>query len=294
MKTIHTFLIVFFIGLLTILISCEEEGPYINFEPIDTSLLDTTFISSTSIIPDEKNVLIEDFTGARCPNCPNAAAKLVDITMANPGRIVGMAIHPDGIPFTRPHDLEKDFRTDDGTEIFKLLGEEGALPIGSIDRVKYSGETNQLVGISFWANYVDQRLLLASPVNISLVSTPHLTEANTFVIRAEVQFTTAIADDKYLTIALTESDLIAPQTLPQGSIPDVDSNYINNHILRDVLTNPGGNLLMSNPEMNRVFIKEFKITMDAKWNPDNCAIVGIIHNSGLSFDVDQVEEIHLK
>jgi len=46
--------------------------------------------------------------------------------------------------------------------------------------------------------------------------------------------------------------------------------------------------------MNRVFIKEFKITMDAKWNPDNCAIVGIIHNSGLSFDVDQVEEIHLK
>ncbi|MBL6963403.1 MAG: Omp28-related outer membrane protein [Bacteroidetes bacterium] len=290
MKSLLCISISFSIVILLFCTACEEEGPYINFDPVDTSLFDTTFISTTSVSPMVKKVLIEDFTGARCPNCPNAAAKLTEISIANPGRIVGMAIHPKGIPFTVPHDQDADYRTDDGTIVFSILN-EGPLPIGGIDRVLFAGESNILVRIDVWNSYVDQQLLIGSPVNIELTSTAHKIEANTYVIRAEVHYTIAVNDKNYLTIALTESDLISPQTLPSST---VDSNYIHNHVLRDIISNPVGNLLMDSPELNRVFIKEFTVKLDDHWDPDNCSVVGFVHYSASQFNVLQVEEIHLK
>jgi len=56
-----------FIGFLTILYSCDViEGDYMT---VGTNNPDDT----TSFV---KKVLIEDFTGHRCPNCPSAAAEL--------------------------------------------------------------------------------------------------------------------------------------------------------------------------------------------------------------------------
>ncbi|MFC2114492.1 Omp28-related outer membrane protein [Bacteroidota bacterium] len=286
------------IFLLSIIVAslfygCEEEGPYINLTPevVDTSLFDTTYISSTSVTPDLKKILIEDFTGARCPNCPNAAQKLHEIDSAYPGRIIGMAIHPTGLGFTYPHDTSKDYRTNDGTLIFQMLNGAGTLPIGAIDRKILPPETTILVSYDKWKSLVDQRVSDNSPINLKLESTPHKLEPNTFVVRVEAQYTEAVTGKNYITIALQEGNLVSPQSLPNGT---TDTFYTNNHVLRDVLTNPTGNFLMDNPEMNRVFIKEFKVKMDNKWNPDNCHFVAFIHNSGASFDVLQVEEIELK
>jgi hypothetical protein len=291
MKVLYTSLLSVF-ALIFLFSACEEEGPYINFEPevIDTSLLDTTYICASSVVPDPKNVLIEEFTGARCPNCPNAAAKLHDIQLANPGRVYGIAMHLNGIPFCIPHDIEKDYRTVDGTQIHSLLGGGASLPIGTVDRVHYSGETNLLVEYDVWNNYVDQRLALSSPVNIELNATPHKMDSNALVINVKLQFTTNVSDKQYLTVALLESNLVSPQTLPNSSI---DSFFVNNHILRDVITNPAGDLLMDSPEKDRVFVKEFKLNMDDNYVVENCSVIVFVHQSGSDFDVHQVEEIHL-
>ena len=54
--------------------ACEEKGPLINFEdgPVAS---DTTYVAAPET-PQTKKLLVEEFTGASCTNCPAAAEKL--------------------------------------------------------------------------------------------------------------------------------------------------------------------------------------------------------------------------
>ena len=77
--------------------SCEViEGPYMsgNINPIDTS--NNNYV---------KNILIEDFTGHLCKNCPDAASELDAIQAVYGSRIIGLAIHS-GSTFARPYPID--------------------------------------------------------------------------------------------------------------------------------------------------------------------------------------------
>src|SRR5688572_24500027 len=62
-------------------LSCEEEPPFIDFSP-PYKTKDTTYINLTIPPAQNKAVLIEDITGVRCVNCPDAAKKARDIVTA--------------------------------------------------------------------------------------------------------------------------------------------------------------------------------------------------------------------
>ena len=58
--------------------ACEEVPPAIDFsEPVVPSK-DSTYTVSTEPPAQHKAVLIEDITGVRCINCPDAALKAKD------------------------------------------------------------------------------------------------------------------------------------------------------------------------------------------------------------------------
>ena len=63
-----------FIGITIFIIvfisSCKEDPPHIDLTIPDETLIDTTYEYTGSIMPQEKNVLIEDLTGDNCTYCP--------------------------------------------------------------------------------------------------------------------------------------------------------------------------------------------------------------------------------
>ena len=63
----------FFIAIVSALVSCKEEPPAVDFSvpPVDTTYVDGGIQAGTQL----KNVLIEDFTGVKCINCPKAQAQ---------------------------------------------------------------------------------------------------------------------------------------------------------------------------------------------------------------------------
>ena len=102
------------------------------------ALIDTTYIATQAETPQLKNILIEDLTGVNCKNCPSAAKKLSDLIAANPGRIVGIAVHTPNHTFGGPFSGSKeDYRNFFDTNIFAMIGNPGSLPQGCIDRVKF-------------------------------------------------------------------------------------------------------------------------------------------------------------
>lgn len=102
MKKFFIFLsISLFLGSLFIT-SCDKvENPYPEQYAIDTTLypglwadyLANDYPVFTQNTNTQRNALIEDFTGHKCNNCPNAAIVAHDIEVANPGRVFVAGIH---------------------------------------------------------------------------------------------------------------------------------------------------------------------------------------------------------
>ena len=77
--------------LLTI-VACEEVPPLINYEE-SKSLKDTTYLINTVPAAELKNVLLEDVSGVKCVNCPDAAVIAKSIMDAFPGRVFTSVLH---------------------------------------------------------------------------------------------------------------------------------------------------------------------------------------------------------
>ena len=120
--------------------------------PIDTTGCTTfTFTANPSPV---KKILVEDYTGFRCPNCPKAADTLKAILASYPGRVIGMGVHV-SIGFAEPAvvsgapagSFTSDFRTPEGdnydnTSLFYPSGgTKGGLPKGMVNRVDYNSFT---------------------------------------------------------------------------------------------------------------------------------------------------------
>ena len=78
--------------------ACEEVPPYIDFSEPDTTNTDTSnnnegflpiYADSTAMLgsipaAQEKVVMLEDFSGVRCSNCPDGHAKSEELLAAHP------------------------------------------------------------------------------------------------------------------------------------------------------------------------------------------------------------------
>lgn len=256
-------------------------------QKVDTSLHDTTYISATTDIAQTKMILIEDFTGVRCPNCPTAAQKIENLQTLNPDRILATSIHVKnnfGIPLSGS---KYDFRTDAGFAIFNYLpGVHSSLPVGSINRTRHLLNSNQdvLQPYNTWPTYVAEELLKTTCVNINISG---VLVDSIYKLNVKLHYTQATSDTQALTVYLIEDNIIDWQTLPSTAI---DTAYTHKHILRAVLTNFNGDNLNASLVINRVFEREFKISLNPKWVKSNCSIIAFVHKNGYYMDIIHAQQ----
>jgi hypothetical protein len=288
MKKIAT-LILFSLSIL-FFTACEEEPPYINLN-LEATITDTTYTVGTVPAPQPKTVIIEEFTGVRCPNCPDAQAEAKRLSQNNPGRVNIVTIHPLNLlnSLTRPfdknigdkHTSNQDMRTDAGRIIFQLIGVTQQLPTGSINRRLFSGETNFAVDFSKWAAFVNNELAQTNPVNISVLAK---NIGDSIEVSCELIYTENVADSNYLTIMITEDGIIDVQEKRVGGLTVYDEEYEHNHVLRAVVTSTTGDLL--NPRLpiyqlnaGRAFKRVYRIARDPKWNANKLNAIALVHSN---------------
>jgi len=287
-------------------VSCKEEPPFINLLP-DATIADTTYMITNPPSPETKNVIIEEFTGVRCPNCPDAQIEAKRLAEANPGKINIVTIHPLNLlnTLTRPFDKNigdkytsaYDMRTEAGRVIFQLIGVTQQLPTGSVNRRLFSGETNFALDFSKWAAYVNDELTKTAPLKIE-------TNANkindSVEIACTVTYTQDVSDTNYLTIVITQDGIIDVQEKKVGGTTIYDEGYVHNHVLRAVVTIPTGDLL--NPKVangyelkrGRVFKKVYKFLLNNSWDVTKLHVVSIVHSNPNKKEVLQSVETSVK
>lgn len=275
--------------------ACEEEGPFIDFaEP--NILLDTTFIASEIPAAQDKVILIEEYSGVQCNNCPKGAEVVKNIKEAYPNRIVSTTLHAG--PFAVPYsNSTQDFLIDQTVALNDFFGLFG-YPSAIVDRHLFDSQNFIPVTIpEQWAGLVAERINETTPVNLAIISTfDEATRELSATVTAV--YTEAIeAESHLLSIFLTEDHIVDVQLMPDNSKNEA---YEHEHVVRDMFTNWGGlayeptNSENTGYEQGSTFIKTFSIVVDENWNIENLNVLACVHKDGSSSkEVLQAAEIHV-
>jgi thiol-disulfide isomerase/thioredoxin len=230
-----------------------------------------------------KTILIEEFTGHQCPNCPRGAAVIENIAQAFPGRVIVVAVHA-GF-FARPSasgDFTADYRTPAGTELdnYFKLSEEG-LPRGMVNRIGFSANTHSLIPEEM-AGVVNQALQQDPVMGIKIINN-YQAGNRQLSIKAEV---TAVADlqgEFYITVYLTENGIVSPQKNLNAEVGPTPTwyDYTHNHLLRSAINGTWGEPLSAEASISNgiTITKDFNLTLNENWKAENCEVIVLVHDN---------------
>ena len=198
-----------------------------------------TFVDTTQ---QNKNVIIEEFTGIGCVWCP--AGHLIGQTLHdnNPNDVFLINIHTGS--YANPQGAGTDFRTNFGSSIASQSNLSG-YPAGTVNRHQFSMSQNggTAMSRSDWSSASYQILGQSSPVNVGIQASVDMS-TNVLTVDVEVYYTgTQTIQTNRLNVAVVQHNVEGPQTGGQSNNPGQmlsNGNYNHNHMLRHLLTGQWG------------------------------------------------------
>lgn len=260
------------------LFGCDEIPPDIGGEGVD--VVDPTEVAN--------KVLIEEFTGVRCVNCPAGSEAIEQLLDIHGERLIAVSIHA-GF-FSIPYDESKyDFSTDAGDGILALLGSPVGYPTGVVDRFVFDGEDDLQIGKTKWAGTIEQRLAAPPTVKLDFSSSYNASTRKVDLDVTATYLQNLSIDAPRLTIYLVENGIKDYQDTPEGK----QSDYEHKHVFRDAVTPFDGILLTNGLDINTVEEHSFSYTLPEAWDASKVNAIAFVHNGGVSQEVLQVEELHV-
>ncbi len=232
-----------------------------------------------------RKILLEDFTGHKCPNCPEAASLVSNQLKPLFGaQLIVISVHAGN--FAEPSatgNFTADYRTSVGNDLNSFFTIPG-YPTGMVNRTPYKGSTVLFTGS--WQGAIQEQAEL--PVQASIVlSNEYNASARELTCTAKSTFFEDLSGTYNICVYLTESGIVSPQQ----NESQVDLDYVHNHMLRASLNGTWGEpvgetgLAVADNELTDVF----SITLDNAWDVENCHVVAFIYNTE-SLELVQAEE----
>lgn len=219
-----------------------------------------------------KNILIEDFTGQRCVNCPKGSQAIEQLQESDFGsRIVAVGIHSG--PFGKNASGTKllSLATQTGCNYFdywKVEAQPGAL----INRQKPI-----LYTVLDWTTEVGKQL--ATKANLSIVAEAKVNGSNIDITVSEKAIENVAGK---LQVWVIEDNIVDIQTMPDAPDENPDwtggnkRDYVHNHVFRTSVNDPMGDDFSINKDEEKQ--QSFVQSIDAAWNPANLSIVVFVYN----------------
>ncbi len=266
---------------------CKEVPPAINFG--SSKAKDTTYVVNSVPAAQTHNVLIEEFTGEGCSNCPDAHTLLDGLVAAHAhGAINVISLYQNAEGLSKPPDeAHFDLRNEDasaisGSTIYSTNADANynLLPGAGIDRVPVTSGTSTWLLRTSWTGLVNTRLTTANTINLDVSST---VTGGVATIIVNVTYTAATSTQQNLSIAIVEDSIVDAQEKPFG---EVDTMYEFNGVLVDMVTPvPFGDPIlesMATKEAGRVVQRVYSYTIPTAFKkgivmPARCRVIAFVH-----------------
>lgn len=256
------------------------EEPYL--VPVDT--LNSGGNGDTTV----RKILLEDYTGHKCPNCPEAAEEAQSLKLLYGEQLVLLTIHAGSFAEVDPSGaFTYDFKTPEGDEVHDHYG-FFYYPAGMVNRTKFN---SLILSKDKWQNAIAALVDLPQQANIA-VTKEYNASTRKLDVTLETEFLEDLTGTFYIVACITESEIVKPQQSEAGVIQD----YKHNHVLRTSLNGTWGDLVGGSGAgtSGEKFTNEYSITLDEEWIAENCGLVVFVYNhDSQTREVIQAEETHL-
>jgi hypothetical protein len=226
-----------------------------------------TIVSTT---PENKKVILEEFTGTGCPNCPGGHTAAATLLNDNLGNLFVIAYHPNNSSYTASDPMVTTYSAAFYTMPF-ISSVGRYMPSAMINRRVWGG-VERIQGVGNWTNDVNSIKAEASPLNVGISST-YNTSTHMLNISVEVYFTSTVSDALTIYVELTEDGIIAAQS--GGTSP-----YTHNHVFRQSLVSQWGDVIPAPSSQST--LKTFSFSYDNSttlYDMTKCEVVAFVRNA---------------
>lgn len=278
-----------------------------HFYAIARSLLLATLVGACDYVDDpleglapgpdgdqvSRRVLIEDFTGHTCANCPSATAVAVGLQeLYGEDRVIVVGVHVTDafgapVPPAGDGEFDTDFRTPAGEAYTTGFG-ISFLPVGAVSRTEFNN--SMLLGEGSWSSAVAELIDQPASMDLWFESFTFDSASGEFSTTINAAVLGQLAGEHRLTVYLTEDHVIADQ-IDNAQTPSHVHEYDHRHVLRDNLNGTWGDAIISG-SANAGDTLSTSYTYSIPNNvidPMHCALVAYVHDAATN-EIIQVAE----
>jgi thiol-disulfide isomerase/thioredoxin len=192
----------------------------------------------------QRKVLLEDYTGHTCGNCPAAAEVAEKLYEQNPENLVVVAVHA-GFFSRVKSGYPTSYTTTAGVEWDKYFIGNAGNPNGLVNR-KNIQDNGLVQSQSKWPTTVS--LAMNEPYILDLdINATYSASTRKLNTSVKGKFSAAYSNNIGISVLLLEDSIVGPQTDYRQTGDDKVPNYVFMHMLRDAINGTWGTSFKTGP-----------------------------------------------
>lgn len=225
-------------------------------------------------------ILIEDFTGQRCINCPTGTEIINGIVDTyGEDNVIAVGIHSGPLGFAG-NSKTVGLMTDTGNEYYTRWDKENKM---GQPWVIFNRKTSPDSHYNNWAAMVST--IISEKANLSVkIDNAYDAKSRTLTTTVGADGVNGTVNGK-LQVWIVEDGVKALQMMPDGKS---NKEYIHNHVFRAAVNGTWGEDVTV--KEGETTTKQYQYVLPETWNADNIAIVAFVYNDG---GVENVAKKHL-
>ncbi len=272
----------------------DNQGP---IGPGEEDFNDTVYNDTNVTV---RKIMLEEFTGQECPNCPEGQEIAHNIEQANPDKFIVVSIHNSGT-FSKPNPpkFPDNYETETG-EMLRIKFKAGTFPIGLMNRIVDPNTGKHLIDYNLWPSVFNS--LVSDPDYMKprfklYLESIYNTKDRSVRLRPKVVALQPVTGKIAIAAYIIENKIISPQE-DNRYTPSYIPDYEQNNVLRAGFPAKGvGKTIFTNPHTGDVYETltledELSYEVSVDWKPENCEVIVFIYNIDTE-EILQAEKIKL-
>ena len=240
----------------------------------------------------DRVVLLEEFTGKGCTNCPKGSREIENLLAIYDSNLVVVSIHA-GF-FANPEFFkvgEFDLRTEEGEDIFAMLGPNIGYPAGVVDRIRFNGGYQH--GQQAWADFIQQEVEKDPKVEFT-VARSYDSATRSLSVTVQGVAKEQLSGEVRISVMITENGIVDAQDDQEaGGIVD---DYVHKHVLRGMATPFDGAPVSNGLAVGETFEGTYEMMISEDWNDSMCDVLVFVAEVKAANDISvlQAAELHVE
>lgn len=270
----------------TVFFACDEiEEPFIEYDGQ---------CGDASLPVPIKQILIEEFTGHQCGNCPDGAETIETLKELYCDHVIPVAIHAGYFAEvkTSGEKYTYEYRCEDGNFINEYFeASSSGVPNAMINRAEIAGDVT--LSPADWSAVVAE-LVLEEPILDININTSLNESTRELKIDADIFFIESSSEELMLSIYFVEDSIVSWQKDYSLPVNEQDIEYYaHHHVLRDAINGTWGDQLTTGQTYaDEMISRSHTYSINESWNIQNSSIVAFVYNNKTK-EVLQASQRHL-